>query len=83
MNRRSATILAEPYLVAAPTGPMTINAKSIQVAVRFAFRMLILASFAAFGNPDFGRSFAALCSCPLLSASLPGSCGMKARSAGR
>ena len=40
--------------------PMTTNVKSVQVAARFALRILILANFAAFGNPDFGRSFAAL-----------------------
>src|ERR1700730_12153647 len=40
--------------------PMTTNLKSVQVAARFVLRMLILVSFAAFGNPDFGRSFAAL-----------------------
>jgi hypothetical protein len=39
---------------------MTINVKSAQVAARFVLRILILASFAAFGNPNFGRSFAAL-----------------------
>jgi hypothetical protein len=39
---------------------MTTNIRSAQVAVRFALRMLILVSFAAFGNTDFGRSFAAL-----------------------
>ena len=39
---------------------MTTNFKSAQVAVRFGLRILILASFAAFGSPGFGRSFAAL-----------------------
>lgn len=39
---------------------MTTNVKSVQVAVRFGLRILILASFAAFGGPGFGRSFAAL-----------------------
>ena len=39
---------------------MTTNVKSVQVAARFVLRMPILASFAAFGNPDFGRSFGAL-----------------------
>ena len=39
---------------------MTTNVKSVQVAVRFVLRILILVSFAALGNPDFGRSFAAL-----------------------
>ncbi len=39
---------------------MTTNVKSVQVAARFALRILILVSFAAFGNPAFGRSFAAL-----------------------
>jgi hypothetical protein len=40
--------------------PMTTNVKSVQVAARFVLRILILVTFAAFGNPDFGRSFAAL-----------------------
>lgn len=39
---------------------MTTNFKSVQVAARFGLRILILVSFAAFGNPGFGRSFAAL-----------------------
>jgi hypothetical protein len=39
---------------------MITDIKSVQVAARFVLRMLILASFAAFGNPDFGQSFAAL-----------------------
>jgi hypothetical protein len=39
---------------------MTTNVKSVQVAARFVLRILILVSFAAFGNPGFGRSFAAL-----------------------
>jgi hypothetical protein len=39
---------------------MTINVKSVQVAARFVLRILILVSFAAFGNGDSGRSFAAL-----------------------
>jgi hypothetical protein len=39
---------------------MTTNFNSVQVAARFALRLLILASCATFGDSGFGRSFAAL-----------------------
>lgn len=64
MNRCSATTSVEKFLAETVNPPcwlaMTTDFKTTQVATRFGLRIPILGGFAAFGDPGFGRSFAAL-----------------------